>query len=215
MARDRFGKKPLYYAFDKNKNLFIASEIKALFESGHIRGELDHSAIDNYLALMYVPPTKTIYKNIFTLAPAEYATYKDGVLSKNKYWQLEYKPLKITYDEAKEEIRRLFTEAVKKRLVADVEIGSFLSGGVDSTLVTAYAQKFTDRPLKTFSLGYGDYRNELPFAEEASKKIGTDHYTLQANEGLLEALKESMAYFDEPHADSSDFPQSLLKICSQ
>ena len=129
---------------------------------------------------------------------------------KKKYWRLEYKPIDISYADAKEEVRRLFTAAVKKRLVADVEIGSFLSGGVDSTLVTSYAQKLTDRPLKTFSLGYGDYRNELPFAEEAAKKIGTDHYTLQANEGLLDAMKESIAYFDEPHADSSDFPQSLL-----
>jgi asparagine synthase (glutamine-hydrolysing) len=210
MARDRFGKKPLYYAYDTEGNLMLASEIKALFASGRIKGEIDPGALDNYLALMYVPPAKTIYKNIFTLLPAEYAVYKNGTLTKDKYWQLEYKPIQISYGDAKEEIRRLFTEAVKKRLVADVEIGSFLSGGVDSTLVTAYAQKFTDRPLKTFSLGYGDYRNELPYAAEAARKIGTDHYTLQASEDLLEALKASIAYFDEPHADSSDFPQSLL-----
>ncbi|HVB19812.1 MAG TPA: asparagine synthase (glutamine-hydrolyzing) [Candidatus Paceibacterota bacterium] len=210
MARDRFGKKPLYYAYDAERNLMLASEIKALFASGRLQGEIDPEALDNYLALMYIPPTRTIYKNVFTLLPAEYAVYRDGTLTKNKYWQLEYKPIHISYAGAKEEIRRLFTEAVKKRLVADVEIGSFLSGGVDSTLVTAYAQKFTDRPLKTFSLGYGDYRNELPYAEEAAKKIGTDHYTLQASEDLLEVLKESIAYFDEPHADSSDFPQSLL-----
>ncbi len=210
MARDRFGKKPLYYAHDSDGNLMIASEIKALFASGRIKGEIDPGALDNYLALMYIPPTRTIYKNVFTLLPAEHAVYKDGTLTKNTYWQLEYNPIQISYDNAKEEVRRLFTEAVKKRLVADVEIGSFLSGGVDSTLVTAYAQKFTERPLKTFSLGYGNYRNELPYAEEAAKKIGTDHYTLQANEDLLEALKESIAYFDEPHADSSDFPQSLL-----
>ncbi|MEK7553984.1 MAG: asparagine synthase (glutamine-hydrolyzing) [Patescibacteria group bacterium] len=210
MARDRFGKKPLYYAYDPEGNLLVASEIKALFASGRITGELDHGALDNYLALMYVPPTRTIYKNVFTLLPAECAVYKGDTLTKSKYWQLECKPLRISYTDAKEEIRRLFTDAVKKRLVADVEIGSFLSGGVDSTLVTAYAQKLTNRPLKTFSLGYGDYRNELPFAEEAVKKIGTDHYTLQANEDLLGAFKASIAYFDEPHADSSDFPQSLL-----
>lgn len=210
MARDRFGKKPLFYAHDAEGNLLIASEIKALLASGRLQGEIDPGALDNYLALMYVPPTRTIYKNIFTLLPAEYAIFKNGTLTKGKYWQLEYKPIDISYDDAKEEIRRLFTDAVKKRLVADVEIGSFLSGGVDSTLVTAYAQKLSDRPLKTFALGYGDYRNELPYAAEAAKKIGTDHYTLQANEDLLEALKESIAYFDEPHADSSDFPQSLL-----
>lgn len=210
IARDRFGKKPLYYAYDNKGNLMIASEIKALLASKKIHGEIDLEALDNYLTLMYVPPNKTIYKNIFTLPPAECAEYKDGIFTKNKYWQLKYDPLDISYDEAKKEVKRLFTEAVKKRMVADVEIGSFLSGGVDSTLVTAYAQKFTNKPLKTFSLGYGDYRNELPFAEQASKKITTDHYTLQANENLLDALRKSIAYFDEPHADSSDFPQSLL-----
>lgn len=210
MARDRFGKKPLYYAYDSAGNLLMASEIKALFASGQLKGELDPGTLDNYLALMYVPPEKTIYKNIFTLAPAEYAVYRNSSLEKKKYWQLGYMPLAISYPDAKEEVARLFAQAVKKRLVADVEIGSFLSGGVDSTLVTAYAQKFSNRPLKTFSLGYGNYRNELPFAQDAAKKIHTDHYTLQANENLLDELKKCLAYFDEPHADSSNFPQSLL-----
>ncbi len=210
MARDRFGKKPLYYAFDTSGNLVVASEIKAIFASGLIKGEIDPEAIDNYLALMYIPPWKTVYKNIFTLAPAEYALYQDGKLEKKKYWELKFKPLDIGYNDAKEEIKRLFAKAVKKRMVADVEIGSFLSGGVDSTLVSIYAQKLSSYPLKTFSLGYGDYRNELPYAETASKKIGSDHYTLQAHEDLIHILKETLAYFDEPHADSSDFPQSLL-----
>lgn len=210
IARDRFGKKPLYYAFDAVGNLTVASEIKAIFASSTIKGELDMEAIDNYLTLMYIPPWKTVYKNIFTLAPAEYAVYQKGKLEKKKYWELEFKPASIEYGDAKEEIRRLFMEAVKKRMVADVEIGSFLSGGVDSTLVSMFAQKSINRPLKTFSLGYGNYRNELPYAETASKKIGTEHYTLQADEDLIHVLKDSLSYFDEPHADSSDFPQSLL-----
>ena len=210
MARDRFGKKPLYYAFDAEGNLLVASEIKAILASGNMQGEIDPAALDQYLALMYVPPTRTIYKNIYTLLPAESAVHENSTLTKHTYWQLDYAPSKISYGDAKEEIRRLFTEAVKKRLVADVEIGSFLSGGVDSTLVTAYAQRFSPKPLKTFALGYGDYRNELPYAETAAKTIGTDHYTTQASEDLLGALEASMAYFDEPHADSSDFPQSLL-----
>lgn len=210
MARDRFGKKPFYYAFDDEKNFIFASEIKAILASGKIKGILDPEAIDNYLTLMYVPPTKTVYKNIFTLAPAECATYRNDELSKKKYWELTYSPITISYDEAKEEVRRLFTEAVKKRMIADVEIGSFLSGGVDSTLVTAYAQKFLKKPIKTFSLGYGNLVSELPFAKEAAEKIGTEHYTLQADENLIEELSKALSYFDEPHADSSDFPHALL-----
>ncbi|MBU2578475.1 asparagine synthase (glutamine-hydrolyzing) [Patescibacteria group bacterium] len=210
MARDRFGKKPFYYTFDKEKNFIFASEIKAIFASGKIKGILDRGAIADYLSLMYIPPDKTVYKNIFTLGPAEWATCHNGILTKKKYWELTYAPLSISYNDAKEEVRNLFTEAVKKRLIADVEIGSFLSGGVDSTLVTAYAQKYSSHPLKTFSLGYGEHINELPYAKEAAQKIGTEHYTLQTDKNLIETFKQSIAYFDEPHADSSDFPQSLL-----
>lgn len=210
MARDRFGKKPFYYCTDSNKNFIFASEIKAIFEGSEIKGVIDPEALDNYLSLMYVPPSKTIYKNIFTLAPAECAIYKNGILKKNKYWELIYKPKDISYEDAKAEIEKLFSEAVKKRLLADVEIGSFLSGGVDSTLVTSYAQKFLSQPIKTFSLEYGETTSELPFAREAAKKIGTTHQELEVKSDLTTELKKSMAYFDEPHADTSDFPQALI-----
>ena len=143
VARDRFGKKPLYYAFDKDGNIIVASEIKAIFASGLIKGEVDYGAIDNYLALMYIPPDKTVYKNISVLPPAHTGTYKNGGMEKQKYWELIYKPINVSYDEAKKEIKKLFTEAVKKRLVADVEIGSFLSGGVDSTLASYERRMFS------------------------------------------------------------------------
>lgn len=210
MARDRFGKKPIYYAFDDEENFIFASEIKAIFASGKIKGILNLEAIDNYLALMYVPPHKNIYKNIFALEPAECATYQNNKLTKKKYWGLTYSPLDISYADAKEKVRELLTKSVKKRMIADVEIGSFLSGGVDSTLVTLLAQSFSKTPIKTFSVGYQDYASELPFALEASKKIGSDHYTLQAKDDMVDELHKVMAYFDEPHADSSDFPQHLV-----
>jgi len=95
-------------------------------------------------------------------------------------------------------------------MIADVEVGALLSGGVDSTLVCAYAQRFSSHPLKTFSLGYGGYINELPYAAEASRKIGTDHYTLQATSELTDELESVCAYFDEPHGDSANFPQHLV-----
>ncbi|MDO8573096.1 MAG: asparagine synthase (glutamine-hydrolyzing) [bacterium] len=210
MARDRFGKKPFYYTLDDQGNFVFASEIKAILATGKIKGVLDHEAIDNYLALMYVPPWKTVYKNIKVIPPAGSAVFKDGSLNIVQYWQLEKSSTSISYEKAKEEVRRLLTESVKKRMIADVEIGSFLSGGVDSTLVTTIAQSFSKTPIKTFSVGYQDYINELPFAAEAAQKIGTDHHTLQAKDDMVQELKIAVEYFDEPHADSSDFPQYLL-----
>ncbi|TSD03470.1 MAG: asparagine synthase (glutamine-hydrolysing) [Parcubacteria group bacterium Athens0714_16] len=210
MARDRFGEKPLYYVFDDKKNLLIASEIKALFESRQIKGKIDYEAIDNYLTLMYIPPWKTVYKNINVIPPASFSVFENNNLQIKKYWQLEKMGAPTTYTEAKEEVRRLLTESVEKRMIADVEIGSFLSGGVDSTLITAIAQSFSETPIKTFSVGYQDYINELPFAAEAAQKIGTDHHTLQAKDDMVQELETAIEYFDEPHADSSDFPQYIL-----
>ncbi len=210
LARDRFGKKPLYYAHDLDGNLYVASEIKALLRSGVIKGRISDQALDAYLTLMYLPPWQTIYENVHTLPPASYAIQRDGRLEIKRYWRLEKRPLVIGYDEAKAEVKRLLSRAVQKRLVADVEIGSFLSGGVDSTLVTLLAQSFLPQPIKTFSLGYQDYINELPFAREAADKIGSDHRTLQATDDMVGELRAVMAYYDEPHADSSDFPQHLL-----
>lgn len=210
MARDRFGKKPLYYAHNKNGALVVGSEIKALLAAG-VEGEIDPTAVDAYLSLMYIPPWKSVYKNVHTILGGHSATYKDGKLSMQKYWEIPIKPLVISYNDAKEELRRLFSASVKKRmLAADVEVGAFLSGGIDSTLVTAYAQRELSRPLQTFSLGYGDLIDELPFAKQAAETIGTKHHTLQASGDMLHELEAALAYFDEPHGDPADFPQHLL-----
>lgn len=209
IARDRFGKKPFYYTFI-DKTFLGASEIKALFVNGKIKGQIDPGALDDYLRLSYIPPNKTVYSNIHTLPPAHFAIIKDGNIKINKYWGLQKKEISISFEDAKKEIKRLFDLAVKKRMIADVEIGSLLSGGIDSTLVTSYAQKYASHPIKTFAVGYDKGTNELPFAIEASKKIGTDHYTLTAKANDVEELRYVIAYFDEPHADSSDFPQHLV-----
>lgn len=209
LARDRFGEKPLYFAHDPQGRLVVASEIKALFAAG-VAGEIDPVGIDLYLALTYVPPWRSIYKNVHVILPAHRGVYKNDSIRTEQYWQLEHKPLNISYEEAKQELRRLLADAVPKRLIADVEIGSFLSGGVDSTLVTAYAQRGRSNRIKTFALGYDDYINELPYAEDASKKIGTDHRVLRANGEMIEELEAVLGYFDEPHGDSADLAQHLL-----
>jgi asparagine synthase (glutamine-hydrolysing) len=209
IARDRFGKKPFYYTWIDG-NFYGASEIKALFETNLIKGKIDLEAIDDYLTLMYIPPWKTIYSNIHTLPPAHAGIVRDGKFETWKYWQLVKKELEVSYEDAKSEVKKLLENAVKKRMVADVEIGSFLSGGVDSTLITAYANKYVSTPIKTFTLGYDGYTSELPYAKQASNKIGTDHYTLNTSTNIIGELEKVIEYMDEPHADSSDFPQHML-----
>jgi asparagine synthase (glutamine-hydrolysing) len=216
LARDRFGKKPLYYAHDSAGNLVFASEIKTLLESGLIHGRLDYGAVDAYLRLMYIPPSRTVYENIHVVNPAECMTIAGGTIRRGTYWKLERRPIRLSYDEAKEELRARLSDAVRKRMVADVEVGALLSGGVDSTIVTQYAQACTPRPIKTFSIGYGDYINELPYSQAAADKIGTDHYTLQVGgAGLADDLQKVAAYFDEPHADSSNVSQFLVSRLAQ
>lgn len=209
IARDRFGKKPFYYT--NHEGLFLAaSEIKSLFALNLFKGKIDPEALEQYLRLMYIPPQMTIYSNISTLPPAHAGIVKNGILESWRYWQLEKKEVHISYEDAKLKIKELFDEAVKKRMVADVEIGSLLSGGVDSTLVTQYAQKYSKTPVKTFSVGYEGGKSELPYALEASKKIGTDHYTLDVHTELSDELERIISYMDEPHGDSSNFPQHLI-----
>ena len=209
LARDRFGEKPMYFAHDPMGRLVVASEIKALFAAG-VRGEIDPAGIDLYLALMYIPPWRTVYKNVHVVMPAHCGVYKNGAMEMSQYWELKRKPLSISYDDAKNKLRALLKEVIPKRLIADVEVGSFLSGGVDSTLVTAYAQEGHATKLKTFSLGYGDYINELPYADEAAKVIGTEHRTLQAHGDVTQELEKVLTYFDEPHGDSADLAQHML-----
>lgn len=209
VARDRFGKKPFYYTW--TNDMFLgSSEIKALFASGLIKGKIDPQAVDNYLQLSYIPPWKTVYSNIHTLLPAHAGIVKNGEFKTWQYWHLKNKQSEISYENAKKEIKELLNIAVKRRMVADVEIGSLLSGGVDSTIITAYAQKYTKQRIKTFSVGYEEHINELPFAKQASEKIGTEHYTLQTKSGLIEKLENVMEYLDEPHADSSNLSQYLI-----
>ena len=209
IARDRFGKKPFYYTF-ANDTFYAASEIKSFFKANIIKGEINPEAMDDYLRLLYIPPNKTIYKNVHVLLPGHAGIVKGGKLETWQYWNLEKQEINISYEEAKTKIKQLFDEAVKKRMAADVEIGTLLSGGIDSTLVTLYAQKYSKMPIKTFSVGYEGAKNELPFALEASKKIGTDHYTLDVKADLVSELEKIVEYMDEPHADSSNFPQHMI-----
>jgi asparagine synthase (glutamine-hydrolysing) len=210
-ARDLFGEKPLYYADTNDGGLVLASEIKALFASGLISRDLELSGVDAYLAFGYLPPTSSIYRAIRPLPPGHWMRWEDGRISLHRYWvpRLETRPIGL--DEAAETLRTLLRQAVRRQMVADVPVGAFLSGGLDSTSIVALMQGLNPRPVKTFSVGFGDEINELPYARAVARRYETEHHEVDLGAPPLAALLERMAeVYDEPFADSSSIPTYLI-----
>jgi asparagine synthase (glutamine-hydrolysing) len=214
LARDRFGEKPLFYARDGDALIF-ASEIKAILATGRVGAKLDPVSLDNYLALLYVPPWRTIYADIQTLKPGFSALYKNGRLTQNRYWQIRRQPLRISREEAAESIRDMLAQSVRSRLIADVEVGVLLSGGVDSSIVATLAQAASSRQIKTFSAGFEGFIDELPYAAAVAAAAGTDHREEQIRADLLDAFQTAAGYFDEPFADSSNVPTHLISAAAR
>lgn len=208
MARDRFGEKPFFYC-QRNDMFLFASEIKALRATGLVRDELDPVSIDNYLALYFVPPWRTIYRDTAVLPPAHRAVFKGGKLTVERYWALTRDPVRLSLTEAASQVRDMLAASVKSRMVADVEVGVFLSGGVDSSIVTMLAAPHSAHKLKSFAAGFDAYRNELPYAREVASRVGTDHYERNVTVSL-EDIRTIVRYFDEPLGDSSIVPTSLI-----
>jgi asparagine synthase (glutamine-hydrolysing) len=216
-ARDRFGEKPFYYAFGKNGEFIYSSEIKAILSTGLVEPVLDKESLAHYLKHLYIHPQKTIYKNVFTLPPAH--TLEFSALTKQlkieRYWQLPAINQNIGLADATEQFTQLLDEAVKKQLVADVPVGAFLSGGLDSSTIVALASKYKEG-IKTISFGFGDSINELPFAREIAKKYNTDHIELQQTEADIASLVLKMQdIYDEPFGDSSNIPTYLLSMLAK
>jgi len=208
-ARDRLGQKPLFY-YQNGNDFYMCSEIKAILNIENIKLKLDFKSLDNYLRIMYIPPWKTVYKNIKQVPPAHYGFFRNNSVNLKRYWKLKYRPLDISYEEAKNKVHDLLVRAIKKRLVSsDVEVGTFLSGGVDSSLVSIIASKLSGNCIKTFCVSYPDH-DELPFAKEVAEKIKSQVESIEINPEDLEDLEDIIKYFDEPHADTSDFPQHLI-----
>lgn len=210
-ARDRFGEKPFYYAIGNNGEFIFASEIKAILASGLIKPIVNKDALNHFLQYGYVSAQQSIYTNIQTLSPAHFLIFKNGDIKIERYYSIPKNDLKISLSDAKEEFSHLLKNAVQKQLIADVEVGSFLSGGLDSSTIVAMVNEFKERQT-TISFGYSGEDSELKFAEEIAKKYNTNHIEIHENRGDIEAdLKNISPYFDEPLADMSYTPQ--FKIC--
>ncbi len=210
IARDRFGIKPLHIYTDDNMLLF-ASELKALM-AFPVKKEIDYHTLALYLQLNYVPGNYSMLKNVQKLSPGCYAEINEqGDFSTTQYYRLPFTPgKKVTdtngsYDSAKAKLRTLVEESVQRRLVSDVPLGTFLSGGIDSSIVTACAAKHVNN-LNTYSIGFADepYFDETLYANLVAKKFGTHHTVFSVtNEEMFEQVQSVLDYIDEPFADSS------------
>ena len=213
LARDRLGIKPLYYCRDEEKLLF-ASELKALLAHGDVRREIDPAALEDYLTFGMVPGTRTIFRGIEKLAPAHVLVVEPGKWNRSAqcYWRLKFEPdetLDVT--QWQHAIRGKLEETVERHLIADVPVGAFLSGGIDSSVVTALASSKSGGPIQTFSIGFReDEFNELPLARLTSQKYGTQHTEEIVTADAAEILDKLCWHYDEPFADSSAIPTMLV-----
>ncbi|MEK7497295.1 MAG: asparagine synthase (glutamine-hydrolyzing) [Patescibacteria group bacterium] len=211
-ARDRLGEKPLKYFFDE-KTLVFASEIKGILPVLKEKPKMDMEAISDYLTLQYVPAPKTGFENIYKLPPASYFIFKNGKLKVYKYWSLDFsEKLNLSEDEWIDLLEQKINETVKGRMVSDVPIGAFLSGGVDSSAVTAFMAKNSAKKISTFSIGFKNSQfDESEYAKKVAKLYKTDHSTLMVDSKMfLEEFSKTADYYDEPFADNSLLPTLFL-----
>lgn len=215
LARDRFGIKPLLYVFDEDKFLF-ASEMKSMLQYG-IERNLDYSSLYTYLQLNYIPSPDTIFRNVKKLAPGHSLLIARKKITMAKWYTIPYEQARqtenaLTYPQAISKFRKLLNDAVHRRLVADVPLGSFLSGGVDSSVIAALAAKHKP-DLHTFSIGYQDEKffDETRYARLVAKHIRTEHTVFSlTNADLYSHVHNILDYIDEPFADSSAIAVYIL-----
>ena len=208
-ARDRVGKKPFKYYLDENVFIF-GSELKAILTQKEYKKEPDYIAIHHYLTLQYCPAPLTGFKDLKKLEPAHYlfVDLKTKKVEKERYWKLDYsQKLNLSEDEWKKRIMQKLEEAVKLRMISDVPLGAFLSGGIDSSAIVALMSKFSKTPVKTFSIGFEEERyNELKYAKIVAKKFKTDHKEFIVKPDAIKMLPQLVYQYEEPYADSSALP---------
>ncbi len=204
IARDRIGKKPLYYGY-KNQTLTFASEIKAILQDQDVATEVNRLAITDYLTYGYTPTPDTMFKNIMKLPPAHFMIYEKGNIRIEKYWELDFsKKIKLSEDDYCKRTMEILEESTKIRLISDVPLGAFLSGGIDSSAVVYMMSRLSPDPVKTFSIGFDkDNYNELKYARIIAERFKTDHHEYMVTPDAVDLLPKLVWHYNEPYADSS------------
>ena len=214
LARDRFGKKPLYYA-ELPHGLYFGSELKCLKAAG-VPLEIDDEALRLYFQFNYIPDPYSAFRAIRKLPPSSWLTYDhDGTVRQGRYWRppvAQAEPASTPAEaEAQAQLRRVFDEAVRIRMIADVPLGAFLSGGIDSSCVVASMALQSSEPVRTFSIGFEENRfNELEYARMVAAKYRTEHHEIVVRPDAIALVGKLVRHFDEPFADSSAIPTFVV-----
>jgi len=214
LARDRLGKKPLFFHVSPGRFAF-ASELKALLALPDWQPQISPGAIHDYLTFGYVPGRQTVFENAWKVPPGCFALWKNGRFQTEPYWDVETHFLApATYkheDDARDEVRELLSESVRMRLIGDVPVGAFLSGGLDSSAIVALMTQHLETPVKTFSIGFRESSfNELDHARTVARHLHTDHHEYVVEPQAAEILSDLVWWMDEPFADASFLPTFLL-----
>lgn len=212
LARDRVGKKPLFYSLLSDGTFVFGSEIKSILLHPKIRKELDTKALDSYLTFGYVPESQCIFKDFRKVQPGCFLRFSNGKIAEDRYWSF---PMSHdsgnTSDQLVAELRETLEEAVRIRMISDVPLGAFLSGGVDSSAVVGLMSRISPEPVKTFSIGFNeDTFSELKYARIAAGHFGTDHHEFMVTPDLVSIVDDLVWHFDEPFADPSSLPTFMV-----
>ena len=211
LTRDRVGKKPVFYSVN-GRFLAFASELNALLAAGVDR-DIDLRAVDAYLTLQYIPSPLSIFKSVKKLEPASLLTLESGKVTIEKYWDLPLGDAKLDLPlaEVKERLYGELFEATKIRLMSEVPLGAFLSGGIDSSVVVALMAKSSAQPVKTFSIGFKEARfSELGYARQVAEMYGTKHTEFIVEANMADVLEKLVRHYGEPYADSSALPSYFV-----
>lgn len=211
MARDRVGKKPLYYAVS-DQGLVFGSEIKSILEDRSVKRSVNLKALDLYLTYLYVPSPLTMFEGIYKLPPAGYLICEKGKINTGCYWRPD-DSVEITdsEDQICEKLRNVLKESVKLRMISDVPLGAFLSGGIDSSIVVALMAEQSRLPIKTFSIGFNEKEfSELKYARIVAERFGTEHHEMIVTPNVSDLVPKLVWHYNEPFADSSAIPTYYL-----
>ncbi len=208
LARDRVGKKPLLYSHQSNGDLIFGSEFQAVLQHPSVSREVDMLAIDSYLSYLCVPAPQTAFKAIRKLEPGHWLRWKAGEIETRRYWQPDFsKKIKITEEEAIEETTRILRESTRLRMISEVPLGAFLSGGVDSSAVVALMAEESGQPVKTFSIGFEEQDfSELKYAKRVADHVGAEYHEFIVRPNALDVIPTLVEHYGEPYADSSAIP---------